>query len=284
MFIIIGMVVVLACVAVGYAMHHGDFLILIQINEYIIIGGAALGSMLIANPPSVIKAVIAGILRALKGEYVVPKEVYLEYLAMMYDVFQVAKRDGMIALEKHIETPAQSSIFTKYGKFLANHHAVDFFCDNLKVVLNGGIAAHDLEELMDSDIETIHTSELRAPTALNSVGDALPGLGIVAAVLGIIITMGVIDQPPTVIGHSVAAALVGTFFGILLSYGFVGPLAKAVENVVGSDGIFLNVLKAGLVAFVKGSAPIVAIEYGRRMIPPETRPSYSEAEAAVKSK
>lgn len=282
MLVIIGFVVVMVSVAVGYAMHGGDFLILLQINEYLIIGGAAIGSLLVANPPSVIKSILGGISRAFRGEYVIPKSLFLELLGMMYEVFILAKRDGMIALEKHIEAPTQSSIFTKYPGFLKNHHAVDFFCDNLKVVLNGGVAAHDLEDLMDSDIDTLHTSELRGPAALNTVGDALPGLGIVAAVLGIINTMGVIDQPPEIIGHSVGAALVGTFFGVLLSYGFVGPLAKALEAIVNADGTYILVLRAGLLAFVKGNAPIVSIEYARRMIPPETRPSFSEAEAAVK--
>lgn len=281
MFVIIGIVVVFGSIALGYGLHGGDFPILFQYTEFIIIGGAAIGTLLIANPMSVTKAIFTGILGTFKGSKS-SKEMYLELLKLLYELFQLAKREGLIALEPHIENPEGSSIFSRFPTFQSNHHAVDFLCDTLKVLLNGGIPAHDLEELMDLDLETIHHAESQAPAALNTVGDALPGLGIVAAVLGVVITMGKIDQPPEVIGHSVAAALVGTFLGILLSYGLVAPLAKNMEHSIAGEGHYMNSIKASLLSFAKGAPAVVAVEYGRRAIDPEYRPSFKETEEAVK--
>lgn len=283
MFVIIGIVIVFGSIVVGYTMHHGNLGVLFQINEFIIIGGAALGSLLIANPLPITMSVFKGIIGTLKGSKI-NKSSYIELLQMMYELFQFAKREGLIALEQHIETPESSSIFSKYPSFLANHHSVDFLCDTLKVVLSGGVPAHDLEELMEIDIDTLHASELQAPSALTTVSDAFPGLGIVAAVLGVIITMGIIDQPPEIIGHSVAAALVGTFFGILMSYGLVGPLAKNMEHRVNSEGRYITSIKAGLLAFAKGTPAAVAIEYTRRSIDPSERPSFQETEEATKKR
>ncbi len=281
MFVIIGVLVVVLAIAGGYGMHGGDFVILFQINEFIIIGGAALGTLLIANPMSVIKALISGVLGTLKGSKL-NKEAYLDLMKLLYELFQLAKKEGLIGLEQHIENPEGSSLFSKYPTFLHNHHAVDFLCDTLKVVLNGGIPAHDLEDLMELDLETMHHEELRPASSLNTVSDAMPGLGIVAAVLGVIITMGKIDQPPEVIGHSVAAALVGTFVGILASYGFLAPISKSMENKVAEDGKYLQAIKAALLSFVKGAPPIVAVEYARRAVAPDYRPSFKETEEAVK--
>ncbi len=283
MFVIIGIVLVFGSIVVGYTMHHGDLLILLQWNEFIIIGGAAIGSMLIANPLPISMAVLKGVMGTLKGSKI-NKSSYIELLQMMYELFQFAKREGLIALEPHIETPESSSIFSKYPSFITNHHAVDFLCDTLKVVLSGGVPANDLEELMDMDLDTLHTAELQAPNALITVSDAFPGLGIVAAVLGVIVTMGIIDQPPEIIGHSVAAALVGTFFGILMSYGLVGPLAKNMEHTVNSEGRYLNSIKAALLAFAKGTPAAVSIEYARRSIDPSERPSFKETEEATKKR
>lgn len=281
MFVIIGIVVVILAIAGGYGMHGGDFVILFQLSELIIIGGAALGTLFIANPMSVIKGLVAGVLGSLKGSKA-NKDTYLDLMKMLYELFQLAKKEGLIGLEQHIENPESSSLFSRYPSFLANHHAVDFLCDTLKVVLNGGIPAHDLEDLMEMDLETMHHEELRPASALNTVSDAMPGLGIVAAVLGVIITMGKIDQPPSVVGHSVAAALVGTFLGILLSYGFLAPLAKSMENGVAEEGQYLQSIKAALLSFVKGAPPIVAVEYARRAVAPEHRPSFKETEDSVK--
>jgi chemotaxis protein MotA len=281
MFVIIGIVVVFASIIVGYLMHHGNLAILVQINEFIIIGGSALGSMLIANPLPLTIRTIKGAIGTLSG-IKTNKNAYLELLTMQYELFNFAKREGLIALEPHIENPSGSSIISKYGTFLKNHHAVEFMCDTLKVLLSGGVPAHDLEELMDIDLETLHHAELKAPSALNTVGDAFPGLGIVAAVLGVIITMGIINEPPEVIGHSVGAALVGTFFGILMSYGIFGPIAKNMEHIVDAEGKYMQCVKAGLLAFAKGAPAAVAIEYARRTIEPDMRPSFKETEEATK--
>jgi len=282
MFVIIGFVVVTGSVILGYVLHEGQLGILFQYTELIIIGGSALGTLLIANPLPVTMSIVHGVLGTLKGTKI-NKESYVDLLKLMYELFQLAKREGLIALEPHVENPTSSAIMGKYQSFLENHHAVDFLCDTLKVVLNGGVPAHDLEDLMDLDLDTMHNQELKAPSALSTVGDAFPGLGIVAAVLGVVITMGKIDQPPEVIGHSVAAALVGTFLGILLSYGFVGPLAKNMEHMIAAEHHYLSCIKASILAFAKGAPSVVAVEYGRRGIEPHERPSFKETEEAVKS-
>ena len=281
MFVIIGIAVVFGALMMGFLLSGGNLLILLQVNEFIIIGGAAIGSLLVANPLPVIKKIIAGILGTLKGSKV-NKQVYLDLLRLLYEIFLYAKREGLIALEPHVENPQESTILSKYPSFLANHHAVDFFCDTLKIVLSGGVPAQDLEELMDIDMETIHAEEAIIPAAVNTLADAFPGLGIVAAVLGIVITMGAIADGAETVGHHVAAALVGTFLGILLSYGIFGPIAKYMDFIVQKEGKYLACIKASLLAFAKGTPAAVAIEYGRRSIDPENRPSFAETEEAVK--
>ncbi len=281
MFVIIGVVLVFASLIIGYTMHGGNLLILWQLNEYIIIGGIAIGTLLIANPLSIVIAVIKGMIGTLKGPSV-NKQVYLELMKMLYELFQFAKREGLIALEQHIENPESSSIISKYPSFLKNHHAVDFLCDTLKVVLSGGVPAHDLEELMDLDIEALHQEEHKPAHALSIVSDAFPGLGIVAAVLGIIITMGHINDGAEAVGQSVGAALVGTFFGILMSYGIFGPLSAAMASNVATDAKYIESIKAALLSFAKGAPAAVAIEYARRTIDPHNRPTFNETESAYK--
>lgn len=281
---IVGLIVVFLCVASGYAIHGGNFTILFQISEFLIIGGAGLGGFLLANPIPVIKKSIAGAIEALKGGYKIKKEQYLESLRMLYELFQLAKRDGLIALEPHVENPESSTIFTKYEFFLKNHHAVNFLADTFKVILQGGVPVNELEELMDVDLETIEKEEEKPSSALTTMADSFPGLGIVAAVLGVIITMGKIDQPPEVIGHSIAAALVGTFLGILLSYGVVGPIAKNTEHNNEARMEYLRVLKAGILSFVRGMPPLIAVEYARRAISTEYRPTFQEMEESVKQR
>lgn len=281
MFVIIGFVIVLGSIIGGYTMHHGQLGVLMQTSEFIIIGGAALGSLLIANPLSVIKKIISGLIGTLKGAQV-SKDNYIELLQLMYELFQFAKREGLIALEQHIESPESSSIISKYPSFLANHHGVSFLCDTLKVVLSGGVPAHDLEELMDLDIQAVEKEEEVPPASLTVVADAFPGLGIVAAVLGVIITMSSIDQGAVVVGEKVAAALVGTFLGVLLSYGFAGPLARNMTMTVEIEGIYLQVIKSALLSFAKGAPAAVAIEYGRRAIDPDNRPGFTETEEALR--
>ncbi len=280
MFVIIGAVVVLGSVIGGY-MLHGDLAVLFQPGEFLIIGGAAIGSFLISNPLPVVKKSIAGALGTLKGVQV-NKQKYIDLLKMLYELFQYAKREGIIALEPHVENPESSSIFSKYPSFLANHHAVEFLSDTLKILLSGGVPAHDLEELMDADLEAHHQEEAIPPAAIQTTSDAFPGLGIVAAVLGIIVTMGSINAGAEAVGQSVAAALVGTFLGILISYGFVGPIASNMNYNTNVEGRYLIAIKAALLSFAKGAPASVAIEYARRSIDPENRPTFKEAEDAMK--
>jgi len=285
MFVIIGIVVVFVTVFGGFliAAHFNMAAIAFFLHpqEYIIIGGATIGSMLISNPLSLNMKIIKGVLGTFKGS-TINKQSYLDLLKLLYELFQFAKREGLIALEQHIENPSQSSIISKYPSFLANHHAVDFLCDTLKVVRSGGVPAHELEELMQLDLENLHEEEHEAPNALNTVGDALPGLGIVAAVLGIIVTMLVIAEGAETVGQKVGGALVGTFMGVLLAYGFVGPLSRNMDRTVQKEAKYLECIKSSLLAFAKSMPPTVAIEYGRRSIDPENRPSFKETEENIK--
>lgn len=278
--VIVGIIVVLVCVVGGFSMH-GNPAVLLQWTEFIIIGGAAAGATLISNPVSLLKKIVAGALGTLKGPKV-SKKAYIELMQLLYELFQFAKREGLIALEPHVENPESSSILSKYPTFLANHHGVEFLCDTLKVVLSGGVPAHDLEELMDLDIEAVHEEEEAPAAAVNSVADALPGLGIVAAVLGIIVTMGSVSEGAEVVGAKVAGALVGTFLGVLLAYGFIGPIAANMANIHKKEARYLISIKSALLAFAKGAPATVAVEYGRRAIDPENRPSFKETEEAIK--
>ena len=253
--------------------------VLIQPIELMIIGGAGVGSLLISAPVSVIKDMLHQIGGVLKGKEVT-KAQYLEVLLLMYEIIKTAKGNPL-SLEAHVEKPENSEIFKKYPTVLANHHAVGFICDTLKVQISSPVSPYDLEDLMDKDIETAHSTELQASTTLNRTGDAMPGLGIVAAVLGVVITMGKLTEGKEVIGHSVAAALVGTFIGILLSYGFLGPLAAKMVTSLDEQGQFLIVIKAGLLAYAKDCSPKVCVEFARRSIPPHVRPGFEEVDKAT---
>jgi chemotaxis protein MotA len=211
------------------------------------------------------------------------KKDYLELLTLQYELYQLAQKSGLLGWEEHVNDPNKSAIFGKYKRFLANHHAVEFMADTMKVIVSGSAEPHDLEGLMDADLETMHAEEGKAPAAMSTVADALPGLGIVAAVLGIIITMGHIDGPPAEIGMSVASALVGTFLGILLSYGVLGPIAKAMEARNAAIHKFIECIKHGLLAHTKGVAPGIAVEFARRSITLAERPTFEELEAACRA-
>jgi chemotaxis protein MotA len=264
-------------------MHGGEVGVLIQPSEFVIILGAGLGSVLISTPIKVVLQILQSLTKVLAGA-TVSKAQYFELLSVMYELFQMARKDGQLALEPHIEDPEKSSLFAKYPGFIKNHHAVHFLADTVRVILAGSVAPHDLEALMDTDIETHHEESAQPSTVLSKVGDAMPGLGIVAAVLGIIITMGAINGPPEEIGHKVAAALVGTFLGILVSYGFLQPIAAAIENVNNNEARYILVLKAGLLAFASDAPPIVAVEFARRAIFSDVRPSFKEMEEAFRNK
>jgi chemotaxis protein MotA len=219
---------------------------------------------------------IAQIKGALSGG--TTKQDYADLLAMLYQVFKQVQQGGVMSLEPHFEKPSESPMLTKYPKFLARHDAVDFLADSIKVIIVGGIAPHDLEALMDEDLRAHHEEALRPASALTKIGDALPGLGIVAAVLGVVITMGHIDAPAAEVGAHIGAALVGTFLGILLSYGFVQPVASALEQRVGEDGFYCICIKAGLLAVYKGNPPAIAVEFARRVLPHSVRPTFDETE------
>ncbi len=266
----------------GYLMEQGKMLVLYQPAELVIIGGSAVGTLLIANPLSIIKAIFKGLLGTLSGSKYT-KVFYLEQLKMLNDLFTHARKSGLVALEADVEEPEKSSVFSKFPKFLKDHHAVFFVCDTLRMAISGGVAHFDLDQMMEADMDVHHHEQSLPVNALTTVGDALPGLGIVAAVLGVVITMGALGGPPEEIGHKVAAALVGTFLGILLCYGFVGPLASNITKINDAEHHYYNFLRVGVMSFIKGSAPILSIEFARRVIPAEARPAFKEMEAACKS-
>jgi chemotaxis protein MotA len=281
MFAIIGIVVVFGAVIGGFLLEHGKLLVLVQPNELIIIGGAAIGTVLVANPLPVIIKIIKSVLSVLGGSPY-SKAYYLESLKMLNDIFQFARKSGMAKLEEDVENPEKSATFSKYPKLLKDHHVLHFICDTLRMSVSGVVAPHDLDAILENDIE-VHHHELMTPVrALSTVADALPGLGIVAAVLGVVITMGSLNGPPSEIGEKVGAALVGTFLGILLSYGMVSPLAANIEKIVDAGTQFHQMLRAGLLAFAKGMAPSIAVEFARRAIPHDVRPTFKEMEAACK--
>ncbi|MCC7034631.1 MAG: flagellar motor stator protein MotA [Acidobacteria bacterium] len=275
MLLIIGFVVVLGSVVGGYLMAGGHLILLLQPSEFVIIGGAAAGSLLISTPPKVLAKLVAQC-RLLLAPGLTAKD-YADLLSMLYQVFRQAQ-SGIMTLEPHFENPAQSSILSKFPRFLARHHSVAFLADSIKVIIVGGMHPHDLESLMDEDLQVHHASETSPAGALTKVADALPGLGIVAAVLGIVITMQAIDGPPAEIGHHVGAALVGTFLGILMSYGFAQPIATSLEHRVHQDGYYELCIKAGVMATFKGLPPAIAVEFARRVLPHDVRPSFEETE------
>jgi len=278
MLVFVGAFIVLGSVLTGYVLEGGHIMALNQPLELLIIGGAAIGAMITATPMSVMKEMVNQIKGVLGPGY--NKQDYLDILVMMFEVFNVARKDGLVGLENHIEHPEESEILKRYPKFLNNHHALAFFADTMRVVISGAVQPHDLEDLMDSDIEVLHEEELRPSEALNSVADSLPGLGIVAAVLGIVITMASIDGPPEEIGHKVGAALVGTFLGIILCYGFVGPLAASMKHRLNDTKQYLVCMKNALLSFNKGVAGVIAVEFARRSLYAEVRPDFIELESA----
>lgn len=276
MLLIGGFLIVVGSVTGGYLMAGGKLYLLLQPSEFVIIGGAALGAMLIGTPMATIKKLLGQIKGAASSG--LSQADFADLLSMMYQLFRLQQQTGIMALEPHFENPQQSNILSKYPKFMERHHSLAFLSDTIKVIIVGGMSSHDLEALMDEDLHTHHEVERGPSATLRSVADSLPGLGIVAAVLGIVITMQSIDGPPSEIGHHVGAALVGTFLGVLLAYGFVQPLAARIEQKVADDGKYEVCMKAGIMAMFKGAAPAIAIEFARRTLPEEVRPSFEDAE------
>jgi chemotaxis protein MotA len=280
MFAIIGIVIVFGSVVGGYLMEHGNIRVLIQPAELVVIGGAAIGTVLIANPLHILKQIVAGVVGVFGGSKFT-KQRYLDSLKMMYELLNKARREGLMALESDVEDPAKSPILAKYPAFLKDHHVRDYLCDTMRMAISG-VEAFDLDQLLDLDIEVHHHGAGLPIASLSSMADSLPGLGIVAAVLGVVITMGALGGPPEEIGHKVAAALVGTFLGILLCYGLVGPLAASMQKIAEDEGAYLYVLRVMMISFLKGSAPILAVEFARRAIPGHVRPGFLEVEKHCK--
>ena len=281
MFALIGIVLVIGAIVGGYLMEHGVLAVLWQPAELDIIGGAAIGTLLIANPLPIIIGVFTGLIGVLKGSPY-SKKFYLDALKMLNEIFSYARKNGLNKLEADVDDPHKSALFSKYPALAKNHHALDFVCDTLRTAISGGVSHFELDQVMEADMEAHHHEANEPVHALSTVGDALPGLGIVAAVLGVVITMGSIGGPPAEIGHKVGAALVGTFLGILLCYGFIAPLAANMTKINDAEFEFYKFLRAGVMAFVKGAAPILAIEFARRQIPGHVRPSFKEMEQACK--
>lgn len=281
--LIIGLVVVLGCVLGGFAVHGGHIGALWQPSELVIIGGAALGALIIANPMRVTKKVFGGFGAILKGSPY-KKEHYLALFGVMYDLLSIARKEGMMGLERVIEEPAKQDLFKKRPLILNNHHAVEFIQDYVRLIISGDMDQFQLEALMDLEIETHHHDGEEPAQAMNKISDAMPGFGIVAAVLGIVNTMGSLGGPPEEIGHKVAAALVGTFLGILMSYGFLGPVATSMERIARDETQFLNTIKTCIMGLLHGHPPQVAIEFGRKATPADLRPSFKDLETQLRGK
>lgn len=281
MFLFVGVFVVVGAIIGGFLLEGGNIVLLFNPAELMIIGGAALGSFFIASPMKVVKLVMGNLLSLIKGKGH-SKEDYLSLLGLLNTLFVKIRKDGLISIEGDIENPAASPIFQKYEKILADSKVVNFICDNLKVIISTNMPSHEMENLMEVDIEAHHRETLIPSSSINRVADSLPGFGIVAAVLGVVLTMGKIDQPPEVLGHSIGAALVGTFLGVLLCYGFIGPMAANLEHQAQEEEAYYSVIKVAMVAFVGGAAPQLSVEFGRRAIPSKERPSFNELEEFIR--
>jgi chemotaxis protein MotA len=281
MFVIIGILLVFGAVIGGFLMEHGNIRVLLQPAELLIIGGAAAGTILIANPLHILKKIIGGLVGVFKGSRFT-RDRYLESLKMMYEFLNKARKEGLVGIEGDVEEPSKSAIFSKYPKFLNDHHILDFVCDTMRTAITGGVEPFDFDQMMEIDMEVHHQQTSKPISALSTTADSLPGLGIVAAVLGVVITMGALGGPPEEIGQKVAAALVGTFLGILLCYGLVGPLAANMAVAADDEHAHLLVLRILMASFSKGMAPIIAVEMARRAIPGHVRPGFLEVEKACR--
>jgi chemotaxis protein MotA len=279
----VGIIIVFAMVFGGFGLAGGHFGVIIHSApiEMMIIGGAALGAYIIANPMKVIKAGFKLGLHAMtaKGPQ---KRDYLDLLQMLFQLFQVFRKEGPQGVEKHIEQPEQSDIFKAYPSVVKNHHAVAFLCDTMKIILSTDLSQYDIDDLMDADLKAIHAEEHLAQHAVQAVADGFPGLGIVAAVLGIVKTMAHLTEGNEKIGQLVAGALVGTMLGVFGAYGLIGPTATKMAADIEAEGRYLNCIKAAVVALQRGSPPLVCVEYARRTIMPEERPTFDELDKATK--
>mgnify|MGYP001382700289 FL=1 len=282
MLAIIGIVIVLGSVITGYAMGKGNFSILFQPAEVIIIFGAAIGGLIISSPAKSLKVIVAH-LGGIFSDSHLNKAHYLELLLLMNAVFFKIKKEGLVAIESDIENHEKSPLFQKYPAIMKDHEAADFICDTVRTMLSANYPAYELDNLMEVDLEANQHERLLPAHSVSKVGDALPGLGIVAAVLGIVITMGYINESAEILGHHIGAALVGTFFGVLACYGFVGPMGSKLEHHAHEREAYLRVIKTSLLAAYSTSFMVqFAVEAGRRAIPGDDRPSFAEVEEAIK--
>jgi chemotaxis protein MotA len=282
--LIIGIITVIACTFGGYVAEGGHIEVLARAAplEIVIMGGVMVGGFIIANPMVVIKRTLRGLgLLLKKAKYT--KASYIELLCMQYQVFKLAKTKGLLTLEQHIEHPHESSLFANFPGFQNNHHATEFFCDYLRLVTLGSDKPYELEALMDEEIETHHNEDAGMVTAITNIADSLPAIGIVAAVLGVIHTMGSITEPPEVLGRLIGGALVGTFMGVWLAYGMFGPMANSMRQILEAESKYFQCLKAGLLAHLQGFAPSISIEYARKALLSEVRPTFLEVEEATQA-
>jgi chemotaxis protein MotA len=278
---LIGILTVLGAIAAGFAMAGGKFSVLMQPSEFVVILGSAIGALMASSPGLMKKRVIHAVMSAIK-ENIPKKGDYLELIKCQYELFMLARRQGVLALEAHVNDPAKSTVFKKYPGIAKHGHARTFLAEALQQIVNG-ISPDDLDALLDAELDTIKFEGHLATGLLKTIGDALPGLGIVAAVLGIIVTMGHMDAAPAEIGHHVAAALVGTFLGILMCYGVLQPLANNAEIQETHQLRFLTVIKSAVIASARGVAPPTAVEFGRKMIFTDERPSFAEVDKALQT-
>lgn len=280
MLFIVGSLVVTISVFGGFVLHGGQMGVLYQPTEYLMIGGSAIGAFIISNPKAVINAVLSSMKGVMKGPSH-KKEHFLELLCLLYQVCKLIKAKGALAVESHVENPHESQLFAEFPHFLHDHHAVPFLCDYLRLWTLGTDNPHEMEALIDEELETHHHEVESISGAIQAVADALPALGIVAAVLGVINTMGSISEPPEVLGKLIAAALVGTFLGVFLAYGFIGPMASSLKASFEAEGKYFQCIKAALLAHMNGSAPAVTVEFARKTLPSDVRPTFYEVETAV---
>jgi chemotaxis protein MotA len=276
-----GVLVVIASVCLGYFLEEGVFGVLVQPAEWLIICGAALGSLLIASTGQSLRLLVTGLPRAFLPARI-GRDHYLEALLALSRLLGKVRREGLMSIEADIEHPDSSPVFTQARQLSRDKAAVAFICDTMRVYLVTGDAP-EIEQLMDLDMQAMHQQAISPGHNLGKVAESLPGLGIVAAVLGVVLTMGKITQPPEVLGHSIGAALVGTFLGVLLCYGFIGPLATNLENQAMERQTFFSVIRAVIAGAARGASPLIAVEYGRRAVPESLRPAFTELESLLRS-
>jgi len=281
---IVGLIIVLGCVFGGYFLEHGNFSVLIQPIEFLIIFGAATGALVAASTPEAIKGLIQGVIQSLTKPHIYGKQDFVDLLLLLNEIFKKIKKEGLISIEQDIENPEGSKIFSEYPSVMNNPVALDFIRNTFRSILTTNISHFELESLLENEIEIIHHETLIPVHRLEKLADSMPGLGLVAAVLGIILTMGMIDQPPEVLGHHLSIALAGTFFGILTCYGIMVPLVQKMEFFCEQQKEYLDVIKTAIVYFIGGGAPQIAVEFARRTIPPHIRPSFEELENLMKGK